>query len=73
MFDSIVGMKYFNVYGPNEEHKGDMRRWLAKHIEISETKKMSLFKSYHPNYLDGEQKRLCKRCCPNDNLVNAKL
>ena len=57
-FDSIVGMKYFNVYGPNEEHKGDMRSVVSKaYREISETKKMSLFKSYHPDYLDGEQKR----------------
>ena len=57
-FDSIVGLKYFNVYGPNEEHKGDMRSVVSKaYREISETKKMSLFKSYHPDYLDGEQKR----------------
>ena len=57
-FDSIVGLKYFNVYGPNEEHKGDMRSVVSKaYREISETKKMSLFKSYHPDYLNGEQKR----------------
>ena len=57
-FDSIVGLKYFNVYGPNEEHKGDMRSVVSKaYREISKTKKMSLFKSYHPDYLDGEQKR----------------
>ena len=56
--DSIVGLKYFNVYGPNEEHKGDMRSVVSKAYEqISGTQRMSLFKSYRSEYRDGEQKR----------------
>jgi len=56
--DKIVGLKYFNVYGPNESHKGDMRSVVHKAFhQIVETNKMKLFKSYHPEYNDGEQKR----------------
>ena len=33
MVDSIVGLKYFNVYGPNEEHKGSMRSVVGKAYE----------------------------------------
>ena len=54
----IVGLKYFNVYGPNEEHKGDMRSVVSKAYEqIASTGEMTLFKSYHPAYKDGEQMR----------------
>ena len=57
-FDQITGLKYFNVYGPNEEHKGDMRSVVSKaYQQIFENGKMSLFKSHHPEYRDGEQKR----------------
>ena len=56
--EKIVGLKYFNVYGPNEEHKGDMRSVVSKAYEqISSTGEMTLFKSHHPNYRDGEQMR----------------
>ena len=56
--DKIVGLKYFNVYGPNEEHKGDMRSVVSKAYEqISSTGEMTLFKSHHPDYRDGEQMR----------------
>ena len=56
--DSIVGLKYFNVYGPNEEHKGNMRSVVSKAFEqINETGEMTLFKSHHPNYEDGKQMR----------------
>jgi len=56
--DRITGLKYFNVYGPNEEHKGDMRSVVSKAYEqIAETGRMTLFKSHRPEYLDGEQKR----------------
>ena len=47
-----------NVYGPNEEHKGDMRSVVSKAYEqIAETGRMTLFRSHHPDYRDGEQKR----------------
>jgi ADP-L-glycero-D-manno-heptose 6-epimerase len=54
----IVGVKYFNVYGPNEDHKGDMRSLVAKaHAQIRDTGKLGLFKSYDPKYPDGGQMR----------------
>jgi len=57
-FDKIVGLKYFNVYGPNEYHKGDMRSVVHKAFEqIRDTGKVRLFKSLNPKYKDGEQLR----------------
>lgn len=54
----IVGLKYFNVFGPNEHHKGDMRSVVHKAYEqIRDTGKVKLFKSYHPDFKDGEQMR----------------
>jgi ADP-L-glycero-D-manno-heptose 6-epimerase len=56
--EKTVGLKYFNVYGPNENHKGDMRSMVNKAFKlIKETGKMQLFKSYLPGYRDGEQMR----------------
>ncbi len=58
MTDKVVGLKYFNVYGPNEYHKGDMRSVVHKAFEqIRDVGKVKLFKSYKPEYKDGEQKR----------------
>ncbi len=58
LLDKIVGVKYFNVFGPNEYHKSDMRSVVHKAFkQISETGKVQLFKSYHPDYKDGEQVR----------------
>ena len=55
MFDSIVGLKYFNVFGPNETHKGDMRSLINKAFDqINETGTLKLFKSAHPDFKDGE-------------------
>lgn len=55
---SIVGLKYFNVYGPYEDHKGDMRSVVSKSYEqIRATGKVQLFKSYRPECRDGEQRR----------------
>ena len=55
MFDSIVGLKYFNVFGPNENHKGDMRSVVNKAFgEINATGMLGLFKSSNPDYADGE-------------------
>ena len=54
----IAGLKYFNVYGPGEDHKGDMRSVIHKaHGQIRETGAVKLFKSYRPDYKDGEQVR----------------
>jgi len=58
MLNHIVGIKYFNVYGPNESHKGDMRSVVHKAFEqVRDFGKVNLFKSLHPDYKDGEQKR----------------
>ncbi|MCP4393569.1 MAG: ADP-glyceromanno-heptose 6-epimerase [Alphaproteobacteria bacterium] len=53
-----VGLKFFNVYGPNEYHKGSMRS-VINHIFPSAQKgeEFSLFKSHRPDYEDGEQSR----------------
>ena len=56
--ERIVGIKYFNVFGPNEEHKGDMRSVVSKADEqIRESGSLGLFKSYDPRYKDGCQMR----------------
>jgi ADP-L-glycero-D-manno-heptose 6-epimerase len=55
---NIVGLKYFNVFGPNEEHKGDMRSVVSKVFQRArDVGKITLFKSGRPDYGDGEQKR----------------
>jgi len=54
----IAGVKYFNVFGPNEDHKGDMRSLVHKAFQqIQSTGRVGLFKSHHPDFRDGEQKR----------------
>lgn len=54
----IVGLKYFNVYGPNEDHKGDMRSLVHKSFaQVKKEGVIRLFKSYREDYKDGEQKR----------------
>jgi ADP-L-glycero-D-manno-heptose 6-epimerase len=54
----ICGLKYFNVFGPNEDHKGEMRSIVLKAYEqIRERGSVRLFKSYRPEYRDGEQQR----------------
>ena len=56
--DQITGLKYFNVYGPNEDHKGNMRSVVNKAFhDIQQSGRMSLFKSYKPDYPDGGQQR----------------
>jgi ADP-L-glycero-D-manno-heptose 6-epimerase len=56
--DKIVGIKFFNVFGPNEYHKGDMTSVIFKAFnQIKETGKVRLFKSYLPQYPDGGQMR----------------
>ena len=58
LFDRIVALKYFNVFGPHEDHKEDMMSVVAKSWrQINETGKVRLFRSYKPEYRDGEQMR----------------
>jgi ADP-L-glycero-D-manno-heptose 6-epimerase len=55
---SLVGLKFFNVFGPNEYHKADMRSVVVKaYQEIEDTGSVRLFKSYRKEYKDGEQQR----------------
>ncbi len=57
-FDKIVGLKYFNVFGPNEGHKEEMRSLVSKaYDQILSTGKVRLFRSHRPDYRDGEQVR----------------
>ncbi len=54
----IIVLKYFNVFGPNEYHKGNMRSMVLKAYEqIIATGKVKLFRSTHPKFKDGEQQR----------------
>ena len=54
----IAGIKFFNVFGPNEYHKADMTSVIFKAFhQIKETGKVRLFKSYLPKYPDGGQLR----------------
>lgn len=54
----IVGLKYFNIFGPNEDHKGDMRSVVHKAFhQICRTGAVQLFKSYRPEFADGCQRR----------------
>ena len=53
-----VGLKYFNVFGPNEFHKADMRSVAIRaYFQAKDTGKVKLFKSYREEYADGEQLR----------------
>ena len=58
LLDRIVGLKYFNVFGPNEDHKGEMRSVVHKaFVQVQQTGRIQLFKSYRSDYRDGEQRR----------------
>jgi ADP-L-glycero-D-manno-heptose 6-epimerase len=58
LFDRIAGLKFFNVYGPGEAHKADMRSVVHKSYEqILASGTVKLFKSHRPDYKDGEQVR----------------
>ncbi len=58
LLSKIIGLKYFNVFGPNEYHKGEMRSFVLKAFEqINARGKVRLFKSYKSEYADGEQMR----------------
>lgn len=56
--NAVASLKFFNVYGPNEYHKGDMASVVFKaHGRIRESGRMALFRSEDPAVPDGEQKR----------------
>ena len=53
-----IGLKFFNVFGPNEYHKGEMMSLVAKNYrKVAAGETIRLFKSYRPDYADGEQRR----------------
>lgn len=53
-----AGMKFFNVYGPNEYHKGRMASVIFHTVkQIKETGEMKLFRSHRPDFADGQQSR----------------
>lgn len=53
-----AGLKFFNVYGPNEYHKGRMASVIFHaYNQIKTSGKMKLFRSHNPNYTDGGQMR----------------
>ena len=57
-FKNLVGLKYFNVYGPNEYHKQDMQSMVRKgFLQLRDTGKLRLFKSYKSEYSNGDQER----------------
>ncbi|ACD90235.1 MAG: ADP-glyceromanno-heptose 6-epimerase [Chlorobium limicola] len=58
ILEHAAGLKFFNVYGPNEYHKSDMTSVVYKAFnQIRENGQVSLFKSHRPDYHDGEQMR----------------
>ncbi|MDD4957415.1 MAG: ADP-glyceromanno-heptose 6-epimerase [Candidatus Omnitrophica bacterium] len=58
LIGKVTGIKFFNVFGPNEYHKGDMMSVICKKFrQVRDKGKITLFKSYDPEYADGEQKR----------------
>ncbi len=57
-FDRAVGLKYFNVYGPNEYHKKHMASMVLKMMRKADSDGViQLYKSNHPQFADGEQQR----------------
>jgi ADP-L-glycero-D-manno-heptose 6-epimerase len=58
MLGEIVGLKYFNVFGPNECHKEDMQSMVRKgFMQVRDAGRINLFKSYKSGYSDGGQER----------------
>ncbi len=58
LLNKVTGFKFFNVFGPNEYHKGEMMSVIAKSYEkILKEKKIRLFRSNRKDYADGEQRR----------------
>ena len=58
LLDEVVNLKFFNVYGPNEYHKGSMMSMVCRAVpQVKELGKIRLFKSDNPKYGDGESLR----------------
>lgn len=58
LLEEIVGLKFFNVYGPREDHKGDMRSVVHKAFhQVQTSGEITLFKSCRDDYADGQQDR----------------
>lgn len=58
LFNSITGLKFFNIFGPNEGHKREMRSLVSKaYGQIHNGESVQLFKSHRSEYADGEQQR----------------
>lgn len=56
--NEFTGLRFFNVYGPNEYHKGEMASMVFKaFIQVRSSGKVKLFRSNSPDFPDGEQKR----------------
>ena len=56
--DQIVGLKYFNVFGPGEYHKKEMQSMIRRgFLQVLDSGKIRLFKSHNPEYSDGGQER----------------
>lgn len=58
LLEQVAGLKFFNVFGPNEYHKGDMKSVVCKaYTEILQHGCLRLFRSHRPEYAHGEQQR----------------
>lgn len=58
LLDRVAGLRFFNVFGPNEHHKGEMRSVVHKACaQVREEGVVRLFRSHRPDYRDGEQRR----------------
>lgn len=58
LYEKTLGFRFFNVFGPNEYHKGRMASVVFHAFpQVKKDKKVRLFQSHHPNYKDGEQTR----------------
>ncbi|HEY8314475.1 MAG TPA: ADP-glyceromanno-heptose 6-epimerase [Candidatus Baltobacteraceae bacterium] len=58
LLEHIAGIKYFNIFGPNEQHKGEMRSLVDKAFhQIRQAGSVKLFRSHRPEFCDGEQLR----------------
>ena len=58
LLERCTGLKYFNIFGPGEQHKGEMRSIVNKAFsQVRDTGVIRLFRSYRDEYRDGEQRR----------------
>ncbi len=58
LLERCAGLKYFNIFGPGEQHKGEMRSIVNKAFsQVRDTGVIRLFRSYRDEYRDGEQRR----------------